>query len=227
MKVKREKLSIILLMIVIFAAIYGIFSYFNLLPQKIYKAEDFDIEIIYSENDYNQNGIDDYTDILLGARKDAENKPKYKSAYYAGGYPPDNEGVCTDVVWRAFKNAGYSLKDMVDEDIKNNLFKYSRIAGKPDNNIDFRRVQNLKVFFDNNSKSYTLDPYKIQEWQPGDIVMFGANYSHIGIISDKRNADGIPFLIHNAGQPVREEDALIRWYKSQGITGHYRFELGH
>ena len=35
--------------------------------------------------------------------------------------PPDTEGVCTDVIWRAFKNAGYSLKDMVDEDIKNNF----------------------------------------------------------------------------------------------------------
>lgn len=31
-----------------------------------------------------------------------------------GGYPPDNIGVCIDVVWRAFANAGYSLKDMVD-----------------------------------------------------------------------------------------------------------------
>ena len=51
--------------------------------KKVYYAEDFGIEIVKSENDENNNGIDDYTDILLGARKDAENKPKYISKYYA------------------------------------------------------------------------------------------------------------------------------------------------
>ena len=39
----------------------------------IYTAEDFGIDTIYSCIDFNGNGIDDYTDILLGARKDAEN----------------------------------------------------------------------------------------------------------------------------------------------------------
>ncbi|MCY6959854.1 DUF1287 domain-containing protein [Clostridium brassicae] len=228
MKIKcKKKFIIISILIVIFAFGYGILSYLSLLPQRIYKAEDFGIETIHSKKDCNKNGIDDYTDILLGARRDAEKKPKYKSQYYAGGYPPDNEGVCSDVVWRAFKNAGYSLKDMVDEDIKNNLSKYPRVNGKPDNNIDFRRVPNLKVFFDRNAKSCTLSPYKIEEWQPGDIVIFGKNYTHIGIISDKRNAHGIPFLIHNSAQPVREENVLIRWYKLKGITGHYRFEYIH
>ena len=60
-------------------------------------------------------------DIVQGARIDAENKPNYRSAYYAGGYPPDDEGVCTDVVWRALKNAGHTLKDMVDADITANV----------------------------------------------------------------------------------------------------------
>lgn len=225
MKVRHKSRFIIISISVLIAAFaYGGLSYYNLLPQRVYKALDFGIETIYSKNDYNQNGIDDYTDILLGARKDAKNKPRYKNKYYVGGYPPDNEGVCTDLIWRAFKNAGYSLKDMVDEDIKNNMSNYPRVNGKPDSNIDFRRVKNLKVFFDNNSKSYTLDPYKIEEWQPGDIVIFGDS-SHIGIISDKRNSHGIPFLIHNSGQPVREENVLLRGYKSQGITGHYRFEF--
>lgn len=225
MKVKHKRRFVIIsILVLIIAFAYLGLSYYNLLPQRIYKARDFGIETIYSKNDYNKNGIDDYTDILLGAREDAKNKPRYKSKYYVGGYPPDNEGVCTDLVWRAFKNAGYSLKDMVDEDIKNNLSNYPRVNGKPDSNIDFRRVKNLKVFFDGNSKAYTLDPYEIEEWQPGDIVIFGS-CAHIGIISDKRNSKGIPFLIHNSGQPVREENVLLRWYKSQGITGHYRFEL--
>lgn len=98
--------------------------------KKVYYTDDFDIETLKSQTDYDNDGIDDYTDILQGAKIDAKNKPKYKSAYYAGGYPPENEGVCTDVIWRALKNAGYLLKDMVDEDIKNNIKEYPRVASK-------------------------------------------------------------------------------------------------
>ena len=210
----------ILIIVVAIVAIYKISTI--VLPKNYYTAEDFGIQTIYSKTDYNGNGIDDYTDIMLGARIDAQNKPTYKSAYYAGGYPPDNEGVCTDVIWRAFKNAGYSLKDMVDEDIKENTDQYPRVNGTPDPNIDFRRVPNLKVFFDRNAKSLTLDLSKIEEWQPGDIVTFGT--SHIGIISDKRNEDGIPYLIHNAGQKNREDNTLSICNKIDPISGHYRFE---
>lgn len=224
MRIKQKKLLIAFGILAIFIGGYGILSYWNLIPKKAYTAKDFGIETIKSQNDYNKNGIDDYTDILLGARKDAQNKPKYKSVYYEGGYPPENEGVCTDVIWRAFKNAGYSLKDMVAEHINSNLSMYPRVDGKPDKNIDFRRVPNLKVYFDNNAVSYSLDPYKISEWQPGDIVIFGQNYSHIAIVSDKRNNKGIPYIIHNGGQPVREEDALVKYSKGAPITGHYRFE---
>lgn len=133
---------------------------------KIYYAEDFGIEVIKSKTDYDNDGIDDYTDILQGAKIEAENKPTYKSEYYAGGYPPDDEGVCTDVIWRALKNAGYSLKDMIDEDIKNNVSLYPRVEGKPDPNIDFRRVPNLIVYFERNHTSLTIDLNKIEEWQP-------------------------------------------------------------
>ena len=218
---RKVKLSIIILIIIILLItwfIISILNYFNLIPKKSYTASDFGIETIKSNIDYNNDGIDDYTDIMLGARKDAQNMPKYKSAYYAGGYPPDNEGVCTDLVWRALKNAGYSLKDLVDEDIKNNLSSYEKIE-KPDPNIDFRRVYNLKVFFDRNTNKLTNNVYEIAQWQPGDIVIF--EESHIGIISDKRNKKGIPYLIHNTAQPVREEDVLER-YKDI-ITGHYRW----
>ena len=190
--------------------------------KKSYTAEDFGIETLISETDYDNDGIDDYTDILQGAKIEAKNKPKYKSAYYVGGYPPEGEGVCTDVIWRALKNAGYLLKDMVDEDIKNNVSEYPRVNGKPDPNIDFRRVSNLKVYFDRNQISLTTDLSQISEWQPGDIVTFGT--THIGIISDKRNSKGIPYLIHNTGQPFREEDVLELYGKNEQISGHYRIK---
>ena len=185
---------------------------------KIYTAEDFGIDTILSSVDYNGNGTDDYTDILLGARKDAENRPTYDGSYHAGGYPPDDIGVCTDVVWRAFKNAWYSLRDMVDKDIRTRPEAYPKITN-PDSNIDFRRVRNLRIFFDTYAISLTLDINEIAEWQPGDIVIFGED-KHIGIISDKRNKDGQPYVIHNGGQRNREEDYL----RKSTVTGHYRFD---
>ena len=161
---------------------------------------------------------------MLGARQEAENHPAYDPGYFAGGYPPEDRGVCTDVVWRAFQNAGYDLKALIDADIAENTGLYPRVQGTPDPNIDFRRVPNLRVFFERYAESLTIDPYEIAEWQPGDIVTFEG--SHIGIISDKRNRDGIPYLIHNSGQPKREEDALLRCHRNHPISGHFRWNGG-
>jgi len=108
--------------------------------------------------DFNRNGVDDYQDLLAGARRDAQNKPRYDGRYWNAGYPPDDVGVCTDVIWRAFKTAGYSLRDMVDQDIRGNLSLYPRVNGSPDRNIDFRRVLNLIVYFERKAVSLTLNP---------------------------------------------------------------------
>ena len=204
----RIFITLIVIFIIIYFIILGYFVYQN---NKItYTAEDFGIETVVSKIDYDNDGIDDYKDILQGAKIEAKNKPTYKSAYYAGGYPPDSEGVCTDVIWRSLKNAGY------------NVNKYPRVNGKPDPNIDFRRVPNLKVYFERNHKVLTTDLSKIEQWQPGDIVVFGS--AHIGIISDKRNDKGTPYLIHNGGQPIREEDFLETYDKYEPISGHYRLK---
>lgn len=189
----------------------------NLVPKEYYKASDFKVKTIYGTVDYDNDKIDDYTDFVLGARIDAENNPKYVSKYYDNSYPPDNEGTCTDTIWRAFKNAGYSLRDMVNQDILNYPNDYPNIK-KPDINIDFRRVINLNIFFSKYAISLTLNPNEIENWQPGDIVVFENN--HIGIISDRRNENGITYVIHNGGQKNREEDYLT---KSE-ITAHYRFD---
>ena len=87
-----------------------------------------------------------------------------------------------------------------------------------DKNIDFRRVKNLKVYFDNNAISLTTEINEIEEWQGGDIVVFK---KHIGIISDKRNRKGICFVIHHANpyQIYYEEDILEH---RDDIIGHYR-----
>lgn len=220
MKQHRRKIFVIfgVIVVAVLAAALFLASRYNLLPQKSYTAEDFGIETIKSTVDFNGNSVDDSTDLLLGARKDAENKPTYDGSYWEGGYPPDDIGVCSDVVWRAFKNAGYNLREMVDQDILARREAYPLIE-EPDTNIDFRRVRNLRIFFEEYAVSFTTDINEIEEWQPGDIVIFG-NDKHIGIVSDKRNKDGQTYIIHNGGQPNREEDYL----KRGTVTGHYRFD---
>ncbi|KEI01043.1 DUF1287 domain-containing protein [Clostridium botulinum] len=179
--------------------------------------------------DKNKNGINDVEDILKGARAEVLNKTKYKSQYYNGGYPPENEGVCTDVIWRAFKNAGYNLKDEIDNDIETNLKFYPRIKDKSDTNIDFRRVPNLVSFFNRHAKTLTpkIKPYNkdnLKEWQAGDIVVFYGRKDHIAIISDKRRGDGVPYIIHNAGPYPKEEDGLrLRALLAKGVY-HFRWK---
>ncbi|RII34748.1 DUF1287 domain-containing protein [Clostridium chromiireducens] len=179
-----------------------------------------------SKVDKNENGIADPIDIVNSARKEAEQETVYKDAYYVGGYPPDGEGVCTDVIWRGFKGINVSIKDLIDKDIKENMAQYKGVNGKPDPNIDFRRVLNQDVFFKKNCINLTTefkegDINNLKEWQPGDIIVFIEGYEHIGIISDKRDEDGIPFVIHNSHPHASE--AKLSWFHNP-IHGHYRWK---
>lgn len=209
------KCFILTIMIVLGICLIVLLKIYNIIPSKSYTAEELGIEHIKSKKDFNNNGIDDYTDIVIGARNYVKTRPKYDGTYYDGGYPPNGIGVCTDVIWKGFENAGYNLKELVDNDIKNNIKQYYTIS-LPDPNIDFRRVKNLKIFFSRNALSLTTDANKVSDWQPGDIVIYS---DHIAIVSDKRTRNGTPFIIHNGGQPIYEENALTR----QKIVAHYRW----
>ena len=59
---------------------------------------------------------------------------------------------------------------LVNEDIEANKKLYD--IETIDKNIDFRRVKNLKVYFDRNAISLTTDINQIEEWLGGDIVVF-------------------------------------------------------
>ena len=106
--------------------------------------------------------------------------------------------------------------NLVNEHIKTNRNLYD--IDVIDKNIDFRRVQNLKVYLDNNAIALTNDINKIREWQGGDIVVFK---NHIGIVSDKRNKKGVPFIIHHANPYQRYYEEDILEYRNN-IIGHYR-----
>jgi len=215
-KAKRIKLIILLFILLFFILIITFFVYIDpkLYSQKVYTTEELGITVVVSDYDVDGDGIDDYTDILQGARQYIATNPKYESKYYNGGYPDDGCGVCTDVIWKAYQSAGYNLKSMVDEDIRNNLNVYSTIV-IPEPNIDFRRVKTLKIFLDRNAESLSTDLSNPDEWQAGDIVIF---LNHIAICSDKRNSDGIPFIIHHDGLGAREVNEI----ENYTIVGHYR-----
>lgn len=210
----KKKYLIACIIIILFTIL--VLYYYNYIPHKMYTNADFNIETYKSNIDKDNDGIDDQTDILNNARAYIKTKPKYKSKYYASGYPDDKYGVCTDVVAYSLKESGYDLMELVNIDIKDNKDKYN--IKVIDKNIDFRRVVNLKVYFDNHATKLTNDTNKIAEWQGGDIVIFK---KHIGIVSDKRNKQGIPFVIHHANpfQRSYEEDILGA---RNDIVGHYR-----
>ncbi len=214
---KNKKIVIVSIFVIICLSLLGyLLYYFNFIPHRKYTNEDFNIKTYVSSIDKDNDGIDDQTDILINTRKYIVTKPKYKSKYYGTGYPDDNYGVCTDVVAFALKDAGYDLRELVNNHVKENRNLYD--IDVIDKNIDFRRVLNLKTYFDYNAISLTTDVLRIEEWQGGDIVVFKR---HIGIVSDKRNHKGINFVIHHANpyQRYYEEDILEN---RDDIIGHYR-----
>ena len=214
------KNKIIVLLIVILVVILSIIILYKLsiIPHKQYTNKDFDIKTYISGIDKDNDGIDDQTDILNNVKKYIHTKPKYQSKYYNTGYPNDDYGVCTDVVGFGLKDAGYNLMELVNEDIIAHKDRYN--IKSIDKNIDFRRVRNLNVYLKNNHISLTTDLSKIAEWQGGDIIVFK---DHIGIISDKRNKKGIPFLIHHANpMQINYEEDILELYNKDYIIGHYR-----
>jgi uncharacterized protein YijF (DUF1287 family) len=98
--------------------------------------------------------------------------------------------------------------------------KWKWILGKPDSNIDHRRVPNLMVFFGRKGESLPIST-RTQDYSPGDLVTYdlGGNVPHIGIVIDRKGASGHYMIEHNIGQGPRIEDVLFNWK----ITGHFRY----
>jgi len=150
--------------------------------------------------------------------------PSYFSISYPNGDVPQNKGVCTDVVIRAYRKMGIDLQKEVHEDMKANFAKYPKTWGlkSTDRNIDHRRVPNLMVFF---SRHGTVKPLSTEatDYLPGDIVCWnlGGSITHIGMVVNRKSADGKRYLIvHNIGAGQVLEDCLF----SYKIIGHYRYQ---
>ena len=148
--------------------------------------------------------------------------PAYRKIAFPMGDVPLSTGVCTDVVIRALRGQGVDLQALVNKDMKTAWAAYPKIWGlqKPDGNIDHRRVPNLEVFFRRHGQSQSLSDKTT--FKAGDIVTWRlpqSNLPHIGIVSDKRAADGTPLIIHNIGRGTREENVLFAY----PLKGHFRY----
>jgi uncharacterized protein YijF (DUF1287 family) len=146
----------------------------------------------------------------------------YRRLAYPGGDVPPDRGVCTDVLIRAYRALGLDLQVRVHEDRRNAPQAYPDLGadGKPDPSIDHRRVRVLAVFFRRHGLSLPVSS-RPGDYLPGDLVtwILPSGSDHIGIVSDRRSAAGVPWILHNIGAGTREEDLLF----AHPITGHFRY----
>lgn len=200
-----------------------------------------ELDEIDVKTDYNKNGFNDAKDIVLGARKQLEIKSKnifiegsQEPNYYKDGDPPADWALNTDIIARAFKEAGYDLRILINEDIKENFDQYPLLKlwnqRVTDIDIDYRRIQNMEIFFQRNAISLITDfnsaeLKNLEKWFPGDVVFFDMNKDgftdNVGIITNNTTRNGTPKIIYNYIEPgyTAEENIL----ESSIITGHYRF----
>ena len=166
-------------------------------------------------------------DLVEAAIERTQHHVTYDGGYRAIPYPmgdvPDNVGVCTDVVIRAYRALGIDLQQLVHEDMQKHFSAYPKDWGlhKPDSNIDHRRVPNLRTFL---TRHGTVLPVTSvgSDYEAGDLVTWTVNNHrpHIGIVTDHMvSGTNRPMIVHNIGEGPKQEDMLF----ALPITGHYRY----
>ncbi len=157
--------------------------------------------------------------LAAAARRQVDDFVVYDAAYRAIAYPrgdvPALYGVCTDVVIRAYRHLGIDLQVAV----------HKARVGSGDRNIDHRRTETLRRFFQRVGQSLPITNFA-EDYMAGDIVTYArpqntgtASRSHIAMVSDIIAPSGRPMIIHNRGWGPQLEDALF----VDRITGHYRY----
>ncbi len=183
-------------------------------------------------SDIDKDGIPDTLDLLVGAMKTVENAANYGGGYrridFPGGDIPREDGVCTDVVVRAVRNAGLDIQAELQRDIRRAPRAYPMVK-KRNPNIDHRRVKTLLPYFKRRWQEHSNglkdqnDPLR-----PGDIVFMDtfpkrSGPDHIGIVSNTRGMSGHYLVINNwtNGFHTAEMDLL------SFVPVTHRFRLGH
>lgn len=145
-----------------------------------------------------------------------------KLSYPLGDILPSRSSQA-DLIVRAYQNAGVDLQQQIHHDISKHFSVYpvKPVNGKPDRNIDHRRIENMETFFHRNGQRLSVSK-KPENYQPGDVVVWTLinGLRHIGLVSNKKSPDNRRYLIiHNIGPGPKAEDILFEY----NITGHYRY----
>jgi uncharacterized protein YijF (DUF1287 family) len=174
--------------------------------------------------DRDGDGIVDRLDILIGAKKLLHNHARYIERYvemkYPGGDVPRTEGVCSDTVVRALRNAGIDLQKEVHEDILRAPKAYPMVE-KVDASINHRRVKTLLPWF---ARHFLTLP-RGEPYLPGDVVFFDTfplrdGPEHLGVVSDTPGRTAAPLVINNWTDGA--EDAEMDLLAFVPVTHHFR-----
>jgi uncharacterized protein YijF (DUF1287 family) len=165
--------------------------------------------------------------LSAAAEERATHRVMYDAAYvripYPNGDVPPDRGVCSDEVVRAYRLLGIDLQRLVHEDMRRafNAYPNKWGLGRPDTNIDHRRVPNLATFFKRQGAALPVSS-RGQDYKPGDVVAFALpdGRPHIGLITERLSDDGErPLVLHNIGRGPQIEDMLF----TLTITGRFHY----
>jgi D-alanyl-D-alanine dipeptidase len=191
----------------------------------------FEARVELPPGDADDDGIPDALDVQIGSLKAALNADRYDGRYERIAYPngdvPRSIGVCTDVVIRSLRNAGYDLQRDVHEDIVNAPSAYPAVR-QPDPNIDQRRVKTLLRYCERHLEAHGTQPHDAHDpFMPGDIVFMDTfldrpGAEHVGIVSSVRAANGFPLVINNwTDGTVTKALELLSWVP---VTQRFRLK---
>ena len=164
-------------------------------------------------------------DIVRAARSQIGVTVMYDPAYEAiecpNGDVPRVRGVCTDVLIRALRDSrGIDLQPLIYKDMKWHSWAYpfKSIAQSVDPSIAHRRVLNMECYF--RRHGWTVASNAVGDFLPGDIVTcrVSGTLPHVMIVSDRIDTNGVPIVIHNIGEGVKEEPYLL----ANKVAGHFR-----
>lgn len=162
---------------------------------------------------------------------------KLSTRYHPMGYPwgdlPAHLGASPELIIRCMRDVGLDLQQLIHIDRVRHARRYPLhlwSSTRPDRAIDHRRLANLHTFIKTFSEAR---PIMADTWEkraaylPGDIVFWttagrGDHPGLVGIVSDRRDAEAVPFVVTLLPEDRRMSDhhRLVDW----PVTGHYRID---